>query len=323
MFHRGLIIGKFLPVHKGHMALIEFASSQCEEMIVSMSFTENDPIDPMLRFSWLQDLCKDNDRIAPAMIKDDFDDESLPLEERTAIWAAKIRATYPQVDAVFSSEDYGDPFAAHLHAIHIKFDQARTVIPVSASQIRKHPYRYWDFIPEIVRPYFVKKICFYGPESTGKSTIAQRMAEVYNTDYVPEVAREMITSNTFTIDDIMRIGNAQTERVKEKIKTANKILFCDTDVITTQLYSRHYLGTVPDVLYDLEKEIRYDQYFLFDIDVPWIADGLRDLGHKRQEMFDLFRKELEKRNINYLTVSGDYSDREAFIQSYVTARLDL
>ncbi|MCA4894174.1 MAG: ATP-binding protein [Cytophagales bacterium] len=91
----------------------------------------------------------------------------------------------------------------------------------------------------------VKLICFYGPESTGKSTMAKKMATHYQTEFVPEVAREIVSSNDFTLDDIVRIAKAQNERVKEKMKTANRFLFCDTDLITTQIYCRHYLKTVP------------------------------------------------------------------------------
>jgi HTH-type transcriptional regulator, transcriptional repressor of NAD biosynthesis genes len=153
-------------------------------------------------------------------------------------------------------------------------------------------------------------VCLYGPESTGKSTLAMGLAKHYQTEFVPEVSREMITSNDFTIEDITAIGKAQTERIHVKLKTANRILLCDTDLITTQIYSQKYLNTVPTVLYELEKEIHYDQYFLMDIDVPWVADGLRDLGNQRQEMFDAFKLELEKRNLEYTLISGSYIVRE-------------
>ena len=165
----------------------------------------------------------------------------------------------------------------------------------------------------------VKLICFYGPESTGKSTMAKKMATHYQTEFVPEVAREIVSSNNFTLDDIVRIAKAQNERVKEKMKTANKLLFCDTDLITTQIYCRHYLKTVPVILYELENEIKYDQYFLFDIDVPWVADGLRDLGTKRMEMFQTFEMELSNRKICYQLVTGTWGDREKAI----TKRLDM
>ncbi len=166
----------------------------------------------------------------------------------------------------------------------------------------------------------IKLICFYGPECTGKSFMAKRMAEKYKAEFVPEVARELITSNDFNREDIIMIGRAQTERIFQRARKANKILFCDTDLITTQIYSRHYLKVVPRVLYELEKMVEYDLYFLFDIDVPWIVDGLRDLGEekKREEMYAVFKSELERRNIPYVKVQGEWDEREKIIVREIT-----
>lgn len=161
----------------------------------------------------------------------------------------------------------------------------------------------------------IQLICFYGPESTGKSFMAKRLAEKFNTEFVPEVARELITSNEFSLEDIIEIGKAQTDRVKQKLATANKYLFCDSDLITTQIYSQQYLNEIPKLLFDLEKQIKYDHYFLFDIDVPWVNDGLRDLGslHQRKEMFSRFEAELVKRDIPYTLVKGGWEEREEII----------
>jgi len=165
----------------------------------------------------------------------------------------------------------------------------------------------------------VKLICFYGPESTGKSFMAKKMAEKYKTEFVPEVAREFITANDFNREDIINIGRAQTERIFQSARKADKILFCDTDLITTQIYSRQYLKVVPPVLYELEKMVEYDQYFLFDIDVPWVNDGLRDLGDekKRGEMYDIFKSELERRNISFIKVEGEWHEREKIIATEI------
>src|SRR5688572_20320300 len=99
---RGLVIGKFLPIHDGHIALIEFAASQCDELIVSMSYRDQDPIPADLRFLWIKEIFKDRPSIKPAMIKDDFDDENLLLPERTKRWSAVIRRVYPPMDVLFS-----------------------------------------------------------------------------------------------------------------------------------------------------------------------------------------------------------------------------
>jgi HTH-type transcriptional repressor of NAD biosynthesis genes len=311
---RGLVIGKFLPIHKGHIALIEFAARHCDEVIVSMSYTDHDVIDPHLRFSWIKSIFKHRESIKPAMIIDDFDNPSLSWEERTRGWAAVIEKVYPEVNALFSSEEYGEPFARHLGAKHFVFDPDRKELPVSATLIRNSPLKHWSFIPNVVQPYFVKKICFFGPESTGKTSMAQRMAEVFNTVFVPEVAREMLITNDFSLDDIVRIGVAHDERIQQKTRKANRLLMCDTDAITTAIYSRHYLNDVPLVIGELEKKTIYDHYFLFDIDVPWVADGLRDLGDRRQMMFETFREALKERKIPYTLVQGTYVEREAFCE---------
>jgi HTH-type transcriptional regulator, transcriptional repressor of NAD biosynthesis genes len=310
---RGLVIGKFLPIHKGHISLIRFAAQHCDELVVSMSYTDADPIRFQLRFGWLKEIFRAEPAVQVHLLKDDFDIGHLHWSDRTRIWARVLEEKYGEIDLVASSEEYGSYLANHLKAENLLFDPDRKQIPVSASQIRKLPLQFWEFIPHEVQPYFVKKICFYGPESTGKSTLAKRMAELYQTEFVPEVARELITSNDFTVDDIIKIGNAQTQRVLEKVKIANRFLFCDTDLITTQIYSRHYLGVIPEVLYELEKKITYDFYFLFYPDIAWVSDGLRDLKNQREKMFDVFRVELEKRNISYVLVKGNYTEREQIV----------
>jgi HTH-type transcriptional repressor of NAD biosynthesis genes len=302
-----------MPPHNGHIALIEFAMTQCDELIVSMSYKPDDPIPGELRFSWLKEIFQDRNAIIVEKVEDDFDNEQLELNERTKAWANFISKRYPPIDVVFSSEKYGESFAKNLKAEHRSFDEARTKFPVSASLIRKNPFKYWAFVPASVRPYFVKKICFYGPESTGKSTMAKKMAAHFNTEFVPEVAREFVTSNVFTAEDISTIAVEHYKRIVEKRKTANKLLLCDTDAITTAIYSQHYLHTVPPIVYELEKKVSFDLYFLFDIDVEWVADELRDLGNQRERMFNLFKNELEKRSIPFLIVSGSYEQREAFV----------
>lgn len=316
--NKGLIFGKFMPVHQGHIALIEFAAARCNRLIVSMNCTPNDPIQPEQRMEWLRALFGHRKEIELVMIWDDFSDDSLPLWEATRLWSDFIRQRFPDIDGFFCSEPYGEPLSQHLGLPCIWFDPARKEVPVSATQIRQHPARFWDFIPEVVRPFFVKKICLYGPESVGKTTLSEQLAAHYQTVFVQEVARDLITSNDLTIDDYIQIGHAQTQAVLKAAQQANKLLICDTDLITTELYADHYLQEVPPVLYELEKQVTYDRYFLLNIDVPWVSDGLRDLGHRREEMYQRFKTALEMRGIAYVLVSGSWEQR----WTTVTAEID-
>ncbi len=310
MYKQGLVFGKFMPIHKGHLALIDFAKSQCESLIVSMSYTPNDPIDPLLRRKWLAQLFDNQSNIELAFELDDFNDDGLPLFEATKLWADFIRKRFPNINAFFCSEDYGAPLSYHLNLPCVVFDKPRLQLPISAAQIRAEPFRHWHYIPSVVQPYFVKKICTYGPESTGKTTLTGDLAQHFNTTFAHEVARDLLTDNNVSIDAILRIGRAQTALVEQKTLTANKVLFCDTDVITTQIYCQLYLNETPSELIDLEAKTHYDLYVLLDIDVPWVEDPLRDFGDKRVEMYALFKSELDKRGIDYIKVSGNWEERK-------------
>jgi HTH-type transcriptional regulator, transcriptional repressor of NAD biosynthesis genes len=167
------------------------------------------------------------------------------------------------------------------------------------------------------------KICFYGPESVGKSGLAIQFAEMFQTNFVLEQARNFIVTNDFSVAEIIQIGRAQNKAVVEAEKVSNKILFCDTDLITTQIYSKYYLNQIPQVLFELEKELKYDLYFLLDIDIEWVADGLRDLGHKRKEMYEIFENELLKRNIAYIKVFGPWQNRVKIVEKALMEKFDL
>ena len=151
--------------------------------------------------------------------------------------------------------------------------------------------------------------------------MAAEMAKRFQTLFVPEVSREILDSNTFTTEDIIRVGRAQTERILELEKKVSRLLICDTDILTTRIYSEHYLGTYPPVLDELEKLVTFDRYFLFDIDVPWVADGLRDLGDRRDYMMQLFRDALIRRNITPVTVRGTYAERAEMVDRSLRALL--
>lgn len=169
-------------------------------------------------------------------------------------------------------------------------------------------------------------VCFYGPESTGKTTMAARLAGRFQTEYVAEVGREVIIDNsTFTADDIIRTATLQVERIQEKKARANRILFVDSDHLTTAIYSQQYLGMVPAEVYELARKISYDQYFLFDIDVPWVDDGMRDLGgpDQRKLMKGWFQRELDIRRIPYVLVEGSWKEREQIILDALKSKFGL
>ena len=118
---------------------------------------------------------------------------------------------FPDIDIFFSSEKYGIYVAEFLKVQHIGFDMNRNTFPISSSQIRKRPSKYWNFIPAVAKPFFVKKIAIVGSESTGKSTLTEKLANHYNTQFVAEMARNIVChSNDCTYEDLENIAVDQS-----------------------------------------------------------------------------------------------------------------
>ena len=162
------------------------------------------------------------------------------------------------------------------------------------------------------------KIVLFGPESTGKSTLAMQLANYYNTVFVPEYSRiyaeaQLMRNKLLTENDVLPIAEGQMQLENDLTLKANTILICDTDLLETKVYSESYYDGVCDP--DLEKyaiENFYDLYFLTYIDIPWEADDLRDKPNERETMFDAFENALKIYNRPYVLLKGTMEERFEF-----------
>jgi len=305
----GLIIGKFMPLHQGHIDLINFAQSQCDKTIIHLAVKPDEPIPGNIRLKWLEETFSMNKNIIIHKHDNFLPDAPYSSKEVSQAWAQYLLKLYPETDYIFSSEKYGDYLAEYMNKKSSCYDPQRKKTAVSGTDIRNTPFKYWDHIPEAVRPWYVKKVCIYGPESTGKSTLTKELAYYYSTEYVSEVARDILGDRHVIYEDIPFIAKAHAEGILKKEKTANKILFCDTDIITTKIYSKHYFNKVPDFDQWIYEANTFDHYLFCDIDVPWVEDPQRDAGHLREKFRAWFINELDTRNINYTIIEGDWESR--------------
>jgi len=166
------------------------------------------------------------------------------------------------------------------------------------------------------QPTDLIKIVLYGPESTGKTTLARQLAEHYNTEWVPEYAREYLQKKwdreqrTCEPEDLLPIAIGQMHLENSLAKTAKELLVCDTDLLETKVYSEaYYTGHCDPVLEKYALENSYDLYLLTDIDTPWEADDLRDKPNERQKMFAYFKDTLERYDKKFITLKGDKKRR--------------
>ena len=162
----------------------------------------------------------------------------------------------------------------------------------------------------------VIKIVLFGPESTGKTTLAQQLASHYGTFWVPEYMREYLQRKwdkqqlTCEPEDLLPIAKGQMLLENEAAAKANDLLFCDTNLLELVVYSRAYYDeTVDPSLLKHALKAQYDLYFLTYIDVPWVQDDLRDRPKDREEMFARFKRALDENELPYHILQGDLQER--------------
>jgi NadR type nicotinamide-nucleotide adenylyltransferase len=158
----------------------------------------------------------------------------------------------------------------------------------------------------------IKKICLYGSESVGKTTLAQELAAHYETEWVAEMAREYLGDRKCVYEDFPWIARWQTTEVLRKTLYANRLLICDTDLITTELYARIYFKDCPREVLDLQRVVDYDLYLFLEADVPWVGDEQRDLGDPsvRKDIRDMFLNALLERGIQPVMIKGNWAERK-------------
>jgi HTH-type transcriptional repressor of NAD biosynthesis genes len=169
----------------------------------------------------------------------------------------------------------------------------------------------------------LKKIVLYGPESTGKTMLAQKLAAHYHTLYVPEYARHYLDRKLELYDpfgrksseicqpqDIPQIVIGQVAFEDAFTEQAENILFCDTNPLMTYVYNKYYFKEEAEWIASAAMDRKYDLYLLTNIDIPWIADPPhRDRPHAREELYNLFKEELVKRKLSFVNVQGNYDKR--------------
>jgi NadR type nicotinamide-nucleotide adenylyltransferase len=230
------------------------------------------------------------------------------------LWTAALRRLVPTgPDLVFSSEDYGDELARRLGARHVCVDRERRARPVSGTQVRERPLALWEHLPPPVRAWYARRVVVFGPESTGKTTLAARLARHFQTPWVPEHARDHLDRKAARVElaDIPLIARGQIAAEERLAREANRVLICDTDVLTTVIWSELYFGECPEWVRAEAARRRYDLYLLLDIDVPWVPDPQRDQPHTREWFRERCRAALRARGARFVEIGGGWEQRFA------------
>lgn len=305
---KGFVIGKFFPFHLGHMYLLDVARANCDHLTVWVCEKAEQSVLGHVRANWIKELYPDVEvRLVPDTLSDDD----------TEGWAKyTVRVLGKAPDIVFTSEEYGEPYAKAMGSKHMLVDKHRVHIPMSGTKIRNDAISNWDYLAPPVRAYYTKRIVVLGAESTGTTTLAKALKDHFSTEWVPEYGREYCLHrnnekwNEWQTEEFIHIASEQIRRENELARNAHGVLICDTDAFATSVWHKRYMGFYsPEVQKVVDTAQRPDLYILTGDEIPFVQDGTRDGEHIRHQMHEWFVEQLEKTGQKYIVVKGSPEER--------------
>ncbi len=316
----GFVLGKFMPLHEGHLHLLYFAQMSSHALTIMVCTTERDPIPGEIRYGWVKAMFPTANVVHHyAAIPQEPDDSP----DFWPIWMKSIARHCPgeHFDAVFGSEDYGWQLADRLGCEYIPVNRIRDRVPTSGTAVRADPMGNWQFLPPIVRPYFAKRVAVIGPMSTGKSTLVTSLAKHFETVYADEYARGYF-------DDLIRTGKRADGEVLESDFPAiargqmvleesmafrtNRLLICDTDILTTYCYAKWLFNGCDRWIEHEALTKGYDCTFLLKPNEDdFVQDGQRVMvgHHRRLGFFEELMRTLDRTKRPFVVLDGKMETR--------------
>ncbi len=315
IFRKALVIGKFQPLHKGHMSLIDFAAKNAERVVVCITAHAGEFIPMEQRRIWIEETYRDRSEIEVIALSYDPQhlNESSESDYRSSQeWADFLRESlgnyFNSINAIIGSEQYVQYMADYIGIDYIIYDQERSNMPISATDIKCDIIRNWDYLEPAVKRTYARHICICGSESSGKTTTCQQIEAAFSfVTMIPEIGRCLVGKSELcseeTLKTIYKIHLNLLKAVKEDPPTP--IILWDTDNITTLSY---YTFLFPEVRPDFNDIPKADRYLFFESDIPFMDDGTRfryeeamKLKKHHIAVYESFGIKLENISINNLS----------------------
>jgi HTH-type transcriptional repressor of NAD biosynthesis genes len=303
----GFVCGRFSPPHRGHEYLLQIARQSCATLVVLVFGAPGDAVPVARRIQWLQ-------QIFPGLDARDGGprpDPASPDFART--WRELIEKHVPGTPRfMYTSEPDAEPLAAAANATCVIVDPERNAIPCSSTVIREDPLRQFELLSVPVRPVVVRRIAVVGAESTGKSTLAARLAwDHYGTLFVPEVARTFAErrGGDLHAEDLQLVARTQMACEDALVRHAHRFLFCDTELVSLRAWSERLWGLCPSWIPHESAQRPYDLYLVSAPDVPYVGAPARDKPAERQAFHARLLALLGEQKANVTVLSGSWEDR--------------
>lgn len=310
---KAFVFGKFLPFHKGHEAMINFALTKCDFLTVLVCCSDKERIPDTLRKGWIEKAFEKEKNIEIRTfnyLESELPNTSTSSESVSKVWADVFKKQLPDHSLLITSEEYGNYVAAFMNVQHIAFDIPKKLFPVSATAIRNDIFNNWQYVPDSVKPDLLLKVVILGTECTGKTTLTEKLAKYFNCSFVSEAGRDIIAnSNIFTFDDLYLVAKEHAKRIEKSILADSPLVIIDTDIHTTKSYSLFTFEKELEISTDIYNSNKADLYLYLNNDVEYLQDGTR-LSEVERNLLDFsHRKVLKDHNIEIIEITGDWDER--------------
>lgn len=306
-----LVLGRFLPLHRGHQYLIDVARASSRAVTVAVVYRPGDEIPPDVRVAWLRDLYRHDVRVVSV---------GLPLAPEDPDLAKQLRKLVsteaPKAKVLFGSElAYRAPATAAGLAF-VPVDPSRLTVPISGTAIRASVMEHFGYIAPPARPWFVRRVAVVGAESTGKSTLCARLRAELEVPVAPEWTRVLVESGTHTMrsQDVQLIARTQIateDALARQVRGTNgAVIAVDTDLRTVWLWAtRLYADEPPAWIAEAIRQRPYDLYLLCRPDIPFVGSRERDDPAGRAAFHDRLERELAATNAAVVELAGSPDER--------------
>lgn len=310
---KAFVFGKFLPFHKGHEAMINFALTKCDFLTVLVCCSNKENIPATTRQKWIEKTFETESKIeikSYSYSESELPNTSESSQEVSKVWSAKFKEFFPDNDLVITSEEYGNYVASFMKIEHIAFDIPKQLFPVSATAVRNDIFTNWRFLPDSVKPDFAIKVMVLGTESTGKTTLTERLSKHFNCSSVKEAGRDLIAnSNSFEFDDLHLVASEHAKRIDKAVLEQSPLIIIDTDIHITKSYANFTFDKTLEVESEIYNSNKADLYLYLNNDVEYMQDGTR-LSESDRNLLDISHRQiLQQHNIDIIEITGDWEQR--------------
>jgi len=316
----GVTVGKFYPLHAGHAHLLREASARCEQLVVVVGTRPGQELPGELRAGWIRELLPAAEVL---LTREDIPEAPEPWAARTL---ELLEGRRP--DVAFTSEAYGEAWAAALGAEHVAIDPPRARFPTSGTALRADLGGRWAELSPPAKAHFARRVVVLGVESSGTTTLARALAEELETPWVPEWGRVYWEGRSsgpqpevWSAAEFDAIVAGQVRLEEALARRANRVLVCDTDPLATAVWARRYLGRPAPEVERAAAERRPALYLLTAPDFGYVQDGTRESEAWRERMHAWFVEALEGSGVPWRLLEGEPAARLAAAREAVAPLL--